>query len=143
MKKLIICTFLGLFFIANSSYAQCSHASKTAEAKNCVKPSEAALKAAANDPNIETKVCEGSGSICFKRKSVSADGTASFEDVRFDEASASFVAIPAGSAAGSDKKSCSASKACCAKGSASGKACCKAKSSAAAPNENAAPAKSE
>ncbi len=141
MKKLIICTFLGLFLSANYSFAQCTHASKSAEAKTCVKPSEAALKAAAKDPNIETKVCENSGSVCFKRKSVAADGTASVEDVRYDETTASFVAIP--SASGAEKKSCSSSKACCAKGSASGKACCKAKSSASVPTENAAPAKSE
>lgn len=142
MKKLVLFVAFGLFLATNYSVAQCSHASKTAEAKQCIKPSEAALKAASMDANIETKVCEKSGAVCFKKKTVGADGVASYADVRFDEATAQFVAIPADEAAAgasTGKKSCS--KSCCAKGSAAKGCCSKSKGTASATNsENMAPA---
>ncbi|MBK9107551.1 MAG: hypothetical protein IPM92_04000 [Saprospiraceae bacterium] len=142
MKKLVLFVVFGLFMATNYSVAQCSHAAKTAETKQCVKPSEAALKAASMDASIETKVCENSGAVCFKKKTVGADGVASYAEVKFDESTAQFVAIPAGDASmenASTKKSCA--KACCAKGG-SGKACCsKSKGTASATNsENVAPA---
>lgn len=135
MKKLILLIGIGCFALAGSGIAQtCSHGSKTVEAKSCVKPSEAALKAASLDASIETKVCEKSGSVCFLKKTTDAQGNVSKSEVKYDEATAQFVSIPENEAtAGSEGKvkSCSKSKACCAKGSASGKACCKAKSTAA------------
>ncbi|MBK8955180.1 MAG: hypothetical protein IPM34_06440 [Saprospiraceae bacterium] len=146
MKKLVLFVAFGLFLSAQSAVAQCSHAAKSAEAKQCVKPSEAALKAASLDASIETKVCEKSGSVCFMKKTTAEDGTSTSTEVRFDEATAQFVAIPAADAsmdASTAKKSCA--KACCAKGK-SGKACCasKAKGTASTTNsENVAPAKSE
>ncbi|MCC6753123.1 MAG: hypothetical protein IT266_03955 [Saprospiraceae bacterium] len=148
MKKTILLIAFGMFAFAGSVAAQCSHGAKAAESKTCVKPSEAAIKAASMDANIETKVCEKSGSVCFKRKSVGADGTASYEEVRYDEATAQFVALsPDASATGAEKKSCSSKgngKSCCSsKGK--GKSCCasKAKGTAAAPTENVAPAPNE
>ncbi len=143
MKKLIVFIGFGLFALAGNGYAQtCNHGSKTAEAKTCAKPSEAALKAASLDPTIETKTCKD-GSVCFVRKTTDASGVAITTQLTYDEAKAQFVAMTDAEATpGSAKngKACSASKACCAKGAASGKACCKAKGTAAvtAP-ENAAP----
>ena len=116
MKKLV---FFSLFFLAVGYLsAQCSHGSAAAKScSNGQKASEAALKAAAADPNIEKRVCEGSGMVCFKRKSVdAATGTVSYADVKFDEGTATFVNI-AGCSAGS--------KTCCKAGASSGKACCK------------------
>ncbi len=139
MKNLFLLVFFGLFLANQSATAQaCSHANKSAEAKMCIKPSDAAMKAAAQDPNIETKVCEKSGSVCFKRKTVAADGTASFSDVRYDEATAQFVAIEADATGTGSAKS---GKSCCASGKSCKKACCsKAKGTAsAAPTENVAP----
>ncbi|MBP8724611.1 MAG: hypothetical protein KBF37_02690 [Saprospiraceae bacterium] len=149
MKKTILLFAFGMFAFAGSVAAQCSHGAKAAESKTCVKPSEAALKAASTDANIETKVCEKSGSVCFKRKTVGTDGTASYEEVRYDEATAQFVALSQedASASGVEKKSCSSKgsgKSCCSsKGK--GKSCCasKSKGNAAAPTENVAPAPSE
>ncbi|MBK8449245.1 MAG: hypothetical protein WAR77_02660 [Saprospiraceae bacterium] len=139
MKKLILFIGFGLFLTSQNTFAQtCAHGTKSADAKSCVKPTEAALKAAKMDASIETKVCEKSGSVCFIRKSVGADGASTSTEVKYDEATASFVNIPAGSGSGNGK-SCSSSKACCAKGSASGKACCKSKGTAAVTPENMAP----
>ncbi len=146
MKNLILVIVMGLFAVAGTGYAQsCSHASK-ASAKTCVKPSEAALKAASMDATIETKVCEKSGKVCFLKKSTDAEGNVASAEVMYDEATAQFVSLPAESdatteAAAGAVKSCSKSKACCSKGSKSGKACCKSKGTASvsAP-ENAAPA---
>lgn len=139
MKNLILFVLFGLFISNNAAFAQtCSHGSKSAEAKTCVKPSDAAMKAAAQDPNIETKVCEKSGSVCFKRKTVGADGVASFADVRFDEATASFVAIESDAAATGSAKS---GKACCSSSKSCKKSCCaKGKGTASATgSENVAP----
>lgn len=143
MKKLILFIGFGLFALAGNGYAQtCAHGAKTAEAKSCVKPSEAAFKAASLDATIETKTCKD-GSVCFIRKTTNADGTASTAQVMYDEAKATFVNLTedeASAGAGKTGKACSTSKACCSKGSASGKACCKAKSTAAVtPAENVAP----
>jgi hypothetical protein len=141
MKKLIVFIGFGLFALAGNGYAQtCNHGAKSAEAKTCVKPSEAALKAASLDPTIETKTCKD-GSVCFIRTTKDAQGVASTTQLMYDEAKAEFVSMPEGGMGGAGNgKACSASKACCAKGAASGKACCKAKGTAAvtAP-ENAAP----
>jgi hypothetical protein len=137
MKKLVLFLGFGLFVFSGNAIAQtCSHGAKTAEAKHCVKPSEAALKAASMDAGIETKVCEKTGSVCFLRKTTSADGTVSTAEVKYDEASASFVSITEGDA--KTGKACSSSKKCCAKGSANGKACCKSKGTAAV-SENVSP----
>ncbi len=146
MKNLFL--LLGFVFLisASSSAQTCSHGAKSAEAKSCVKPSETAMKAAANDPSIETKVCEN-GTVCFIKSTKDAQGNVSKTSVKYDEATASFVSLPAAEAGASTGKSCSSSKACCAKGAAGGKACCKSKSTASVQTENvapaAAPAKSE
>lgn len=144
MKNWIFVLGLGLFAFTGSGIAQnCSHASK-ASAKTCVKPSEEALKAASMDASIETKVCEKSGTVCFLKKSTDAEGNSASTEVKYDEATASFVSIASSDASiGEDAnaaKSCSKSKACCKKGSKSGKACCKSKSTAAVSQENTAPA---
>lgn len=136
MKKLIFFALFSLV-VSASTNAQCSHASKASESKTCVKPSEKAMKAAAMDETIETKVCEKSGKVCFLRKSENADGTTTSTEVSYDEATASFVALPASSDdATSAKKSCSKDKACCAKGAKKG-CCSKAKGTASV--ENVAP----
>jgi len=142
MKNLFL--LLGFVFLISAGTASaqtCSHGAKSAEAKSCAKPSETAMKAAANDPSIETKVCEN-GSVCFFKVSKDASGLGLKTAVRYDDATASFVNIPSAeaSATGATGKSCSPSKACCAKGSANGKACCKSKSTAAVQTENVAPA---
>jgi len=142
MKNLFLLLGFAFLISAGTVSAQtCSHGAKTAEAKSCAKPSETAMKAAANDPSIETKVCEN-GSVCFMKMSKDAQGNVSKTAVRYDDATASFVSIPSteASAGGAAGKSCSSSKACCAKGAANGKACCKSKSTAAVQTENAAPA---
>ena len=126
MKNWILFIGLGLFTFAGSGFAQtCSHGSKTAQANNCLKPSEAALKAASLDPSIETKTCKETKGICFVKKTTDAQGMVSTEQVRFDEATAQFVSITEATTG----KACTPSKSCCAKGSA--KACCKAKGTAA------------
>jgi hypothetical protein len=133
MKNWIVIIGLGLFAFAGTGYAQtCSHGSKTASANSCVKPSEAALKAASLDPSIEQKTCKGSKGICFVKKTTDAQGMVSTEPVMYDEAKAQFVSISEGNASSKTGKSCSASKACCAKGA--GKACCKSKGTAAVAN---------
>ena len=138
MKKLLLLIGFGLFAYSASLSAQtCSHANKTAEAKTCVKPSEAALKAASMDASIETKVCEKSGKVCFLKKTTDAQGATTSTEVRYDEAQAQFVSI---TDADGKPKTCSSAKACCAKGG-KGKACCKSKSTASvAAHENVAPA---
>jgi hypothetical protein len=146
MKNLILVIAFGLFAFAGTTNAQnCSHASKAVSEKTCVKPSEAALKAASMDANIETKVCEKSGKVCFLKKSTDSEGNVASTEVRYDEATAQFVSIVEGEssadATSGAVKSCSKSKACCSKSAKAGKACCKSKgtASASAP-ENSAPA---
>jgi hypothetical protein len=120
MKKLLFFIGFGLFLGATTLSAQnCSHAQKTGanscakSASTCSKPSDAALKAAAADASIETKVCETSGSVCFKRKAVDAStGAVSYTDLKYDEATASFVNLPAESSKA--KACCAGKKTCCA-----------------------------
>jgi hypothetical protein len=138
MKKLILFIGFGIFVFAGNTNAQtCAHG-KSAEAKVCTKPTEAAIKAASMDPSIETKTCKTSGSVCFVKKTTDAQGNVATAEVKYDEATAQFVSITEANAG--TVKSCSTSKACCAKGAKNGKACCKAKSSAAV---NTAPAEAE
>ena len=142
MKKLVLFFGLSMLFVSANAIAQsCSHGSKSAEAKSCVKPSEAAMKAASMDASIETKVCEKSGSVCFLKKSTDASGNVSKSEVRYDEASAQFVALSTeADASAKSGKSCSSSKACCSKGAKAGKACCASKGTAStgqvAPSQN-------
>jgi hypothetical protein len=132
MKNWILFIGFGLFVFAGSANAQtCSHGSKSAQAKKCEKPSEAALKAASLDPTIETKVCEKGGYACFMKTTTDAQGNVTKSEVKYDEAKAQFVSISdADMKDAKNGKACSMSKACCAKGAANGKACCKAKGTA-------------
>ncbi len=125
MKQLFLALFLIFGLTISNLSAQCKHSAAATE-KSCSKTasvSEAALKAAAADATIEKKVCEKSGCVSFQRKSVDANGTASYTAVQYDEAKAMFVDMP--TEAKSEVKACckaGASKSCC-KGK--GKSCSK------------------
>ncbi|MEO6189072.1 MAG: hypothetical protein ABIO44_00620 [Saprospiraceae bacterium] len=71
----------------------------------------AATTAASKDASIEKRTCKGSDKVCFFKTSKDDSGKMVSSEVKYDEATATFV---------SSKTSCSTTKSCCA----GKKACC-------------------
>ncbi len=114
----VLAALLGIDSLAAQSCGSAAKSNSSASTQSSAsvqyeKPSEQALKAAAMDPSIETKTCEKTGKVCFKKKSVdAATGEVSYHEVRYDEATASFVNFTPAAESGKAKACCKGKKAC-------------------------------
>lgn len=143
MKKIVslfsFLLFVGAVSVSAQENTNPENASvEVATKKACDKTAKAcaatcaakAAKAASMSEDIEKSVCPASGKVSYKRKSVcEKSGKVSYSDVRYDEASATFVnleetsEVKAAEETRGKKKACSPScKKKCSKGAAKAKA---------------------